>query len=406
MADLYKCLPLAQLEQTLQAEVSAHIALVRVNSDDKDTMDAHANMIQILSAEINSRKNSDTSGHAGGNNKSFALSKQLSTRCAELDSFKPGMDVLTFLRDCRNLYNWFAADYPYLEGEFCMILRSKLDGDYFNACNEYHRIKPIKKFDDFEVYMRTTYESKKTAYQIFNDLDSIERKQSESMSDFTLRVQRSVNESYNAIKHKWESRKKSVVKVEAEESKAMTAEDAFNFFGGMILLRDVKKDRETYNTLVNDLDDCWAAEDISHKASAFETRRQNSDQVLADNRPQINYNRNQNSDSSWKTAGRNRQKSEKPKTEFKQVCLYEIKGHCTSFARFKRCPYDHDPEKVKIERGKLVKVLQSSDAEKQKSGNNRGQQRRKAGNRVHAVKQADDSDGDNYDITEMSGFQY
>ena len=56
MTDIYKCLPLAQLEQTLQAEVSAHIALVRANSDDKATMDAHAQMIQILSAEINRRK--------------------------------------------------------------------------------------------------------------------------------------------------------------------------------------------------------------------------------------------------------------------------------------------------------------------------------------------------------------
>ena len=296
--------------------------------------------------------------------------KEISDYCSKLTEFGPGRSVTLFIKECQNIYDLVVHDKPELESEFCRRIRAQFCSDFASSANDYSASGKgtLDTFSKLKEYLRETYECKASAYQLYQKFDCLEKRDSESISDFARRVQRVNVETRSLVFDKFKRFQKQSVKSEDKSETEMTASQLMDFMAGQLVLRAIKSDTECYNHLVAaDLDKCWNAQDIANRAAYFVSNRSKSDSLFTEVDQKVNFAR-KNQQNYMPT-----QKSESNQERKLEPCPHLMRGEC----KFRhRCQFDHDPNRIKDYVDAILRVAaskrnagQRNSDNKQKSGN-------------------------------------
>ena len=298
--------------------------------------------------------------------------KEISDYCSKLSEFGPGKSVTLFIKECQNIYDLVVQDKPELESEFCRRIRAQFCSDFASSANDYSASGKgtLDTFSKLKEYLRETYECKASAYQLYQKFDSLEKGDSETISDFARRVQRVNVETRSLVFDKFKRFQKQSVKAEHGAETEMSASQLMDFMAGQLVLRAIKSDTECYNHLVAaDLDKCWNAQDIANRAAYFVSNRTKSDPLFTESEPKVNFARKNLQNY------RQPQKSDRNQERKKDPCPHLMRGNCV----FRHnCEFDHDPNRIKSYVEAIIRVAapkenagqKSVTKSQQKSGNN------------------------------------
>ena len=219
--------------------------------------------------------------------------KGIDRALSTLERFEPGYEASTFVRNIRNLKH--LADCEITVQYMVDGLSMKLCPEYLSAFIAHHEKTPIKSPEEFAAYIEKAYESKKSVFQYFAELDEYTGKKGESVQDFAGRVRQDIFDLKTVIKSKWVELKK---KDDRDFTGKLETDDVFDLLHGLVVLRHLQNDRECYNYVITRADECLDGGDLANKAAAFKQRADTNDSVLTNTSPRVNYvNRQSNADS-------------------------------------------------------------------------------------------------------------
>ena len=345
----YDNLPYETLGELIKTNSQAYIELTLAPVPDQAKMTAIQQQVELMQAALVNKSPvcvpvSQTQTQVNN----YAINrrlKEMGEYFSKVSEFGPGQNLTLFLKECENIYNIVVTDCKELEPDFCRRLRMQLCSDYVATANNYHAVEPLDTFEKIKSFLRSNYEDSLSAYQHFQKLDSMERGSSETVAEFARRVQSVSLDVRSVIFEKYKRHTKKLVKSETETTEEMTASDLMDFMSGQVVLRSLKDDREAFNHIVDDLDKCWNAQDISTRASGFIGRRVKNDQLFPETEPKVNFAK--------KTPdGQKKESSGQKKRATKKSGGKKRKGACHSLIFQNKCEYgdrcifSHDPELI------------------------------------------------------------
>ena len=319
--------------------------------------------------------------------------KELSDYFSKISEFGPGSNVTLFIKECERIYNIVVSDCKDLEKDFCRRVRMQLCSDYATDANNFHSVDPLDSFEKLKSFLRQKYEDQLSAYQHFQKLDSMERGNSESVTDFARRVQSTSLDIRTVIFEKFKRHHSKLVKQETEATESMSAAQLMDFMSGQVVLRSLKNDREAFNHIVDDLDKCWNAQDIATRAAGFIGRRVKNDALFSDNSPKVNF-------------ANNRQESRKRANNQKFDAKSKPKKACTRMIMYDKCDFgercyqSHDQQVILAAKNDLREKLngqQNSDKKSRKPW--------KKSAKVNHAQGDDDTEADLGQYAVLSDFQ-
>ena len=134
-------------------------------------------------------------------------------------------------------------------------------------------------FAEFTEYMRSTHASQTTTFQILDRLDQLQKDASETYSEYAIKVTNRVSTFAVEIMSKY---KKAT-------GKDMTALDVFKTYGGVAMIRKVRKSKDSYHAIMTQVKDDLDASSIGQLAGAYEERKDKEDPVLSNQTVVVNY---------------------------------------------------------------------------------------------------------------------
>ena len=163
----------------------------------------------------------------------------------------------------------------------------------------------IDTIEDFKSFFSTTFESKKSVFQVMQETENWTRKSTESHRDYANRISQELYDLTSVVKAKWKEAKKQE---KSSFDKEMEADDVFKLIGGMVVLRDVAKDPSMFNHVITRIDSATDASGIASVVMAYADRKQTIDPVLPD-LPTVNHAENKPRETDtvcwhWKKYGR------------------------------------------------------------------------------------------------------
>ena len=207
----------------------------------------------------------------------LSVQKFVETQISNIEEFKPGVDVAIFLQACENAYSLVKSQ-PQGEKLLVQYLPMRLCQEFQTAWFKYCEATPVSTFDGFKEYMRTTHASQTTTFQLLDRFDLLQKDASENYGEYAIKVTNHVS--------------RMAVEIMSKFSKAtgreMLATDVFKMYGGVAMIREVRKSRECYHAIMTQVKDDLDASSIGQLAGAYEERREKEDPVLS-NQAVVNY---------------------------------------------------------------------------------------------------------------------
>ena len=191
--------------------------------------------------------------------------------------FSPGMEVHSFLRQVGTA-SFLAGDDPLAVKHLIKQLVTRLCPEYAQIYCTHVETTPINTVDQFKRFFSSTFESKKSVFQVMQETENWTRKPTESHRDYANRVSQELFDLTGIVKAKWKEAKKQE---KSSFDKEMEADDVFRLIGGMVLLRDVAQDRAMFNHVITRIDSATDASGIASVVMAYFDRKQTTDLVLS-----------------------------------------------------------------------------------------------------------------------------
>ena len=293
------------------------------------------------------------------NSASLSVQKFVEAQINAIDEFRPGVDVSKFLQAAENAFGQCKLQgggesllVKYLPLRFCQ--------DYRTAWNKYNDATPITTFADFKAYMQTTHANPTTTFQLLDKFDLIEKFATESYTDYAVRITNQISALAVEV----------AAKFKKETGRDMQVDDVFKIFGGVAMIREVRKNKECYAAIMLSVKNDFDAQSIGTLAASYQNCSEKSDPILIDSNAAINVS----------YSGQNT----------RRVCKYD--GNCY---RFPSCHFIHEHQKSRVKKKK----------EKADGGDNNGSSRRPSEQQVNYVDYGDDDDENDNFAYEISAEQ-
>ena len=281
-----------------------------IAGDDAAVAKCHAE-IKLISAALEEKTpkpelNASFSAGTQQNASVLSVQKFVESQVNSISKFEPGVEVSIFLQACDNA---FARVKTMPGGEQLLVqyLPSALAQDYQTAWNAFSDGKNITKFTEFTDYMKTTYASGVSTFQLLDKFDQLQKEPTESFPGYAVKVANKVAVLTTEV----------IAKFEKAKGSPMTREDVFRMIGGVLMIREVRKIPDAYTSVMTQVKDDFDATSIGQLAATFLTLKEKNDQVFGQT-ASVNY------------AGRNPNK-----TRIEKPCFKD--GHCD----FPGCRFIH-----------------------------------------------------------------
>ena len=341
-------------------------AIKEKKDDDQKTALAELKQIGALIKPLEEVK-PDTSDSTTSNWSQLQSTFRTIDSCVDkIPVFSPGMEVQSFLRQVGTA-SFLAGTDPLAVNHLIKRLVTRLCDEYAQIYTSHVASKPINTIDAFKKFFSSTFETKKSVFQIMQSIDTWARKSTETHRDYANRIRHDLHDLTDVVKAKWKAAKK-------EENSSfngeMDVDDLFRLIGGMVLLRDVAKDQPMFEHCITRIDKATDATGIASVVMAYSDRKQTTDPVLS-SVGEVNL----------------AQKRDNPDSD-RDVCFdWKRDGEC---AYRDNCQWKHPPKFKKVKPDQSQKGHgQNGQSQRGRGGNryNRG----RGGKKYHGRKQTANS---------------
>ena len=261
--------------------------------------------------------------------------------------FTSGVDVYTFISALELYYNLYVATNqgPGMEAMFIRLATSQMSVEYANAMSKQTPI--IATFDQMKTYLKLHHASKMSVFQILDQVWVMEKMQSESIRDYSHRIEDKAIEAEAIIIAKFEEKAKSSGKAET-----FSIRDYTKLITGEILLQRLKLESPTiYNQMCGALDDVWSAVEISSKAMSYQERMVKEDEPNQASAPSTFIGK----------SDKDSQRKFNSDNSSQQLCYKFITHDCNG------CNRIHDQELKQLMQSRVAKIKNGQKEKKKKN---------------------------------------
>ena len=235
----------------------------------------------------------------------------------KVPDFGPGDDIATFIAICDQGFELLSSDEEEFEKSFCNRVSMKLSSQYSSCYLKALTKADRQKWSKVKTYLKKTYASKETIFQTLGHLWNLERKPSESIHTFGVRMEEKGAEVQGRIESIWAEKHEN-----SNPVPELKVTDYTNIISSMLVLQHIRlKDPEVYKSMINELDKCFKPTDITVLAQTYVDRFGQSEPANVDTAAYVSKPNNKpksNDCFSWKKFG--------------------------SCRRGETCKYKHDPK--------------------------------------------------------------
>ena len=276
--------------------------------------------------------------------------------------FQPGVDVNIFLKQVDNGYRLCVTSENNLENQFVKLAVNKLCAEYSSSFLDAHPDSAAVSYEKFKKFMKDSYSTRETVFQVMQHMWEIERKPDEDIHSLGIRFQEKAAETATRITAMYEE-KVNENKVAGADDKKMTAADVFMLVGAMQLFSHIRiREPETYKLLVREMDGVYTPAELSKAAKLYTDRLDKTDPAAQSG---VYVNSNRGGRSSSNSNGRT------------ECFSFRDKGYCKYGDR---CRYYHDTRHAKKDSENKT-PREESQSRKQSNSFGRGNGNRGHGNR-------------------------
>ena len=194
----------------------------------------------------------------------------------KIGKFDAGMEVSKFLMSANNVFKLNVVPCPGIEKDFVLRLKGCLSDDFQTTL--LNSGEKTDTFATFEAYMKKTFASKVSGFQLAYRLVQSKMRPEESYMNFAHRLETLGVETDAAIALKYEQAQDAVKgeqKGQAAETVTMTRHQFRKMIEGAVLLHEIAiRDADDCNYVTPYLDQCWSATDIATRATEAHDRKQ------------------------------------------------------------------------------------------------------------------------------------
>ena len=246
------------------------------DKDNKSTIKQLTDDINEIQKEINKRVETENKHGVKQDNPkassymSIELKNMSYTILNEVPVFSSGLDVHIWINKLDTYHKLYVAKDKsgVMEGHFVKNVLSRICPEYLSPMMS--DSVTIDTYDDIKNYLKQNHASKLSNFQILDTVWEEDKKESETLRDFAIRLDEKAGEAKNIIIAKFREWKKEK---NPSDDTTMSVDDMMKLVSGQVFLQFLKnKHQVVYNSICNDLDKTWNATEISLKAMTYSDR--------------------------------------------------------------------------------------------------------------------------------------